>query len=237
MQLLTRSSVSLLGALVLALGLTACDNFEDNLDFEPGDTRTIRGATEVELVPDISFDRDTTVVGNDTTISITNAEIEFGSVMSDYYVQAFTINQDYTWSVEGPNNPTGQTRRDGEFFDVTFNSLGDYTISVSDGTYPGTLEVTVTEPPAIDGCIAQPYDITEGETVEIDAIVASSTDATVSVDYGDGSGIDEDVDLPVEHVYEEPGTYTVEITVENEYGDDTCEFDVEVEEADISISL
>lgn len=244
MHAFPRRLASALGALAVIGGLAACDNFEDNLDFVPGDSRTIVGASSGSVTPDISFTRDTTVVNGDTTVTVTDVEVSYDPLVEDYYVQAFTLNQDYSWSVSGPGNPTGTVRRDGEYYDVTFNERGTYTVTVSDGTYSGTREVTVDEPPAIDGCIAQPYRITAGQPVSFDAIVASRIASTVSVDFGadgddegDDSDTAEDVTLPVTYTYGEAGTYTATLTAENEDGDASCTVTVEVEEADVTVGL
>lgn len=238
MHTLSHRLLLALGALTLTVGLVACDNFEDNLDFVPGDSRTVVGAGSGSVTPNISFSRDTTVVNGDTTVAINNVAISYDPLVEDYYVQAFTLTQNYTWSVEGPGNPAGAVRRDGEFYDVTFNERGTYTITVNDGTYSGTRTVNVDTPPAIDGCIAKPYDITAGQPVMIDAIVASRLPATVSVDYGadgddegDANDTADDVTLPVTYTYAESGTYTVTLTAENEDGEDSCTITVEVEEA------
>ncbi len=101
---------------VLALGLlSACDFSEQNYDYTPGNTLAIDGATQV-VVPDTT----------------------------DYFVVAFTIEEEYTWTVNGeaPLN----VRRGGEFIDVAFTEPGNYIIEVDNGEYIGTLEVTASEP-------------------------------------------------------------------------------------------
>ena len=115
--LLTRSAL----AIALAFSLAACDNFEDNLEFEAGDSRTVVGPSALTIASGAS------------------------SVTGSYYVQAFTTTQNYTWSVSGPGSPSTSTRRDGEYLDVTFPSAGTYTITVNDGTYDGSRTVTVSQ--------------------------------------------------------------------------------------------
>lgn len=237
MHTLSHRLLSAVGALVLAAGLVACDNFEDNLEFEPGDSRTVVGAGSGSVTPAITFTRDTTVVNGDTTVAINNAKVAYTPLVEDYYVQAFTIDQSYTWSVAGPGNPTGATRRDGEFYDVTFTERGTYTVTVSDGTYSGSRTVSVKTPPGIGGCIAQPYDVTEGETVTLNGIVADNRLATtVAVDYGDGTKAS-NVTLPVQHVYADAGTYTATITVQNADGSASCSVTVEVDEATVTVGV
>lgn len=100
----------------MAVSLSACDFGEQNYDFEPGNSLDIEGNAEVE-VPDTTA----------------------------YFVRAFTINKDYSWSVSGSADIV-EVRRSGEFIDVSFTEPGTYTIEVDDGEYTGTLEVTASEP-------------------------------------------------------------------------------------------
>ncbi len=219
----------------LALGLTACDSTEDNIEFRPGDARTVVGSSSPAIKPKIAFSRDTTATATDTTVAINNVEITYPAVTAPYYIQAFTIQQNHSWSVEGPGNPTGQTRRDGEYFDVTFGERGSYAVKVNDGTYAGTKTVKVTTPPAIDACIAKPYRIIAGDEVTFDGVVASQLPATVSVDYGeDGPDADDKVDtatnvtLPVTRTYSNAGTFDVVLTAKNDDGSSSCTIPVEV---------
>lgn len=101
----------IISCLILA-GLIGCDvTGEQNFDVRPGDSLAIVGPSEV-IVPD--------------TV--------------EYYLQAFTIEKEYTWTVNG--SEPYQVRRDGEFIDVIMNSEGTYTIEVTGPEYSGTLEVT-----------------------------------------------------------------------------------------------
>lgn len=116
----TRFATFLFVAALMVVGLVACDFSEQNYDIEPGDSLAIAGPTEVEV--------------GDT---------------EEYYVRAFTIEKEYSWTVNGeaPDN----VRRDGEFIDVSFPEAGTYTIEVTatgggDPDYSGTLEVTAVEP-------------------------------------------------------------------------------------------
>jgi hypothetical protein len=100
-------------------GLNACDvTGEQNYDFEQGNTLAIVGPAELAIPDDGS------------------------SIEGSYYSKAFTIDKDYAWSVDG-GSTENTVRRDGEYIDVTFMGAGTYTISVNDGEYEGTLEVTV----------------------------------------------------------------------------------------------
>ena len=111
-------------ALLLAVAgtLSACDDSSQNIGWEPGDSLAIIGKTEIAL-PDPDADL---------------------PAESSYYVQAFTIEKDYTWDVEGPGSPDYSVRREGEYADVTFPEEGNYIISIDDGVeYDGEVEVSV----------------------------------------------------------------------------------------------
>lgn len=101
-------------AIAVLVGLSACDYSEQNYDMVPGDSLTIVGPSEV-TVPDTA----------------------------EYYVRAFTIDKDYTWTVNG--NPPDSTWREGEFIAVYFTDPGTYTISVQSSgqgdNYAGAIEV------------------------------------------------------------------------------------------------
>lgn len=99
-------------ACFFAVSLMSCDvTGEESFDFEPGDSLNIVGP----------------------------AEVAPGETAS-YYVQAFTIQKEYTWTVNGEEV---ESRREGEYIDVTFDAAGTYTIAVDDNEeYAGTLEVT-----------------------------------------------------------------------------------------------
>ncbi|MGM0705034.1 MAG: fasciclin domain-containing protein [Bacteroidota bacterium] len=101
--------------LVVAGTLSACDDSSQNIGWEPGEDLAIIGPAEEVAVP--------------------------GTY--EYYVQAFTIEKNYTWDVEGPVEPDYDVRREGEFVDVTYEEAGTYTININDGEeYDGSLEVS-----------------------------------------------------------------------------------------------
>lgn len=117
----TRFTTFLLAAALAVVGLVACDFSEQNYDIEPGDSLAIRGATEVEA-----------------------------GDAAEYSIHPFTIEKNYTWSVSG-NAEIVDTRRGGEFIDVSFPETGTYTVEVTaagggDPEYSGSLDVTVVEP-------------------------------------------------------------------------------------------
>ena len=116
MNMTVRTILRLALLLAVAGTLSACDDSSQNIGWEPGDSLAIIGPAEEVAVP--------------------------GTY--EYYVQAFTIDKDYTWSVNGPVEPSYEVRREGEFVDVTYEEPGTYTIDItdqSDDGYQGSLEV------------------------------------------------------------------------------------------------
>ena len=92
--------------------MTSCEiDGEENIDWRPGDSLIILGSSEVEA----------------------------GTVDEPYYVEGFTINKSYSWTVNGN---AAEVDKGGEFIHVDFPAEGDYTITVNNGDYEGTLTVT-----------------------------------------------------------------------------------------------
>lgn len=114
---------SLFLVLVLGVSLTACDQGSQNFSFEQGSNLTVVGPGTLTLSE--------------------------GSASGEYYVRAFTIKQDYEWSVSGSAQIT-QVRRDGEYVDVSFSEPGSYEVTVTttiDGQqYTGTQTTEVSAP-------------------------------------------------------------------------------------------
>lgn len=114
----------LLAGLVGAL-LTACDLSSQNVEFEAGENLTVIGPAEVTLAEDVS------------------------STSKEYYVRTFTIEQQYDWSASGSAEIVN-TRRDGEYVEVSFSDTGSYTVEVTttiDGeSYSGARDVQVARP-------------------------------------------------------------------------------------------
>jgi len=109
---------NILTALILCLSFvfTACDeDGEESISWKPGDSLIINGA----------------------------AEVEAGTTGEPYYVEGFTINKEYTWSVDGSDM---NASREGEFIYVDFPTVGTHLIKVSNGEYEGELTVSVVEP-------------------------------------------------------------------------------------------
>lgn len=96
--------------------ITSCNiDGEEDIDWRPGDSLIIQGSSEVEA----------------------------GTVGEPYFVEGFTVKEEYNWEVNGSAvTPV----RGGEFIMVDFPTEGDYTITVSNGTYEGTLTVTAVPP-------------------------------------------------------------------------------------------
>jgi hypothetical protein len=69
------------------------------------------------------------------------AEVAAGDE-EQYYVDAFTIAETYTWELDGS---TVTPERGGEFVTLSFPGAGTHTLSVTNGTYTGMLEITVEE--------------------------------------------------------------------------------------------
>jgi hypothetical protein len=66
-------------------------------------------------------------------------ELEIGEE-GEYYVDGFTIDETYTWTLDGtPVTPI----RDGEFVLLEFNEADDHVLTVSNGTYTGTIDISV----------------------------------------------------------------------------------------------
>jgi hypothetical protein len=61
---------------------------------------------------------------------------------SEYYVDAFTIKENYTWTLDGA---TITPERSGEFVMLTFDAPGDHTLTVTNGKLTGTMEIAVGE--------------------------------------------------------------------------------------------
>jgi len=112
-------------AFLMALSLSACDQGTQNIDYTSGSSLTVNGPSSLTLPGDGS------------------------GVTGEYQVRAFTIKQDYSWSVS-PNPQSSTRKRDGENLEVTFSESGSYEVTVTttiDGReYSGTATTEVTAP-------------------------------------------------------------------------------------------
>ena len=128
-SLLGSTVVPMALALLLAVSLTACDQSSQNFDYTSGSNLTVDGPASL------------TIPNYDSTVT------------GEYMVRAFTIEQNYNWSVEGGASLEG-TQRDGEVAVVSTSTPGSYTVTVEttiDGeTYTGTASTTVDYPSAVD---------------------------------------------------------------------------------------
>lgn len=125
LTLLGGKGATMVLAFVLAVSLSACDMSSQNIEYTSGSNLTVSGPESLAL-PD--------------TVS---------SVTGEYYVRAFTINQDYSWSVSGSAEII-EVRRQGEFVDVEFSETGSFDVTVTttiDGEeYSGTQTTGVAAP-------------------------------------------------------------------------------------------
>lgn len=113
---------------LVAVSLAACDQSSQNLDFEDGSNLTVNGPEEL------------TVPNYDSTVT------------GEYQIRAFTVEQDYEWSVEGAT--LEETRREGENAIVSTSEPSDITVTVTttiDGEeYSGTAATVADYPSALD---------------------------------------------------------------------------------------
>ncbi|MDX1530369.1 MAG: PKD domain-containing protein [Rhodothermales bacterium] len=171
-------------------------------------------------------------------ITEVDAQIDCPTSLETGQAGTFTafVNEDatgpltYTWEYGD-----GQTA-DGLVSTHAYDSAGTYTVTFT-ATGPGnsdteTCLVTVTEPPppevapVLASCVANPSLVGIGEPVQFSAnLVEGTRPVTFSYDFGDGATADQ---LNVSHVYNEVGTYTATLTATNEFGSDTCEFEITV---------
>lgn len=118
-------NIKIIALLFLAsAAMIACDtDGEQNFEFEPGNTLFIEGTGQVSF-NDVLADAST----------------------NSYYVRGFTINEEYTWTLDG--QPI-EAIRGGEFVVIDFAELGPgvYELAVDNGTYTGTREIAVLTSP------------------------------------------------------------------------------------------
>lgn len=117
-------------AVAAVLGLAACDTVgEQNVDWKPGESLTIIGGSEF-LFP--------------------AARSSF-PVTETYRVNSYTIDKNYTWTLNGEAVPEGSVLDDGERVSITFSEPGTYTLAIDDGEeYTGEVTITVTAPGLAD---------------------------------------------------------------------------------------
>jgi uncharacterized surface protein with fasciclin (FAS1) repeats len=116
---ITRNALHLSLALLAAVSLSACDFGEQPYETEEGENLSIRGPGERTLS---GFDSDTT---------------------GTYNIFPFTIEKDYSWSIEEDGATIVDRRRENEYIDVEFSEPGTYTLNIDDGEYTGALPIEV----------------------------------------------------------------------------------------------
>jgi hypothetical protein len=98
-------------AAIALIILSACTDPEETMSWKPGKGLHIVGPAELA----------------------TDEEAE-------YYVDGFTVNEDYTWTLDG--NPITPIR-DGLMVTLDFNDAATHTLKVSNGKLEGSLEIVV----------------------------------------------------------------------------------------------
>ncbi|HEX6983149.1 MAG TPA: hypothetical protein VF181_10345 [Balneolaceae bacterium] len=117
--------IALFTTCIVVAGITSCDVAgEQNYEYTPGDSLLIVGPVAFATTTPV----DSVFVGD----------------TASFYLQAFTILKDYTWTVNG--SAPFDVRRNGGFADVIFDTPGVYEVRVEDGEYVGTVTVTAFEP-------------------------------------------------------------------------------------------
>lgn len=125
MRVASRTPLLLMLSALAMTGLAACDFSSQNIEWETFGTYSIEGPTTADDTP------------IDTPIAIPPA------VDAYFYVEAFTTQKQYQWTVE-PAQPA-EVIRQGEYFVVTFQEAGAYTITVAAAGHEGETTVVVAE--------------------------------------------------------------------------------------------
>lgn len=102
----------LLGVFILSASFlfVSCDAEEENIDWRAGDSLIIQGS----------------------------AAVVAGTEGEPYYVEGFTVEEEYNWTLNGS---AIEPDSEGQFIYVNFPTAGTYTITVSNGIYDGELTV------------------------------------------------------------------------------------------------
>jgi outer membrane protein OmpA-like peptidoglycan-associated protein len=141
----------------------------------------------------------------------------------------------YQWDFGDGSTGSGMTASH------TFRTPGTYTVRFTARNEAGeasqTLTVTAEEPPTpaqVVSINANPNPVDEGEPVSFSANVEG--DSPISYDWDFGDGATGSGERPT-HTYDEPGTYTVELTASNEVGESSQTLTMTVERALPSICM
>jgi PKD repeat protein len=147
-----------------------------------------------------------------------------------------TVNEDeatrpltYQWDFGDGSTGSGLTASH------TFRQPGTYTVTFTASNTAGEASESITvnavrppQPAQITQLDAEPNPVDEGETVSFTTDAEGDSPISYMWDFGDGStgsGAD------ATHTYDDPGTYTVELTASNEAGEDTRTLTMTVERA------
>lgn len=130
-----RLSHSLWLAIAFALALTGCDQSSQNVDFETGDTYIIS--------------QQTSAIGDADSGSLTDVDSVTVPDTVAYSVDGFTIDKEYTWTVNGTNPPVEVRsedtyrweQREGEFITVAYTRDDPIAEVNSDGATTNTISV------------------------------------------------------------------------------------------------
>ena len=98
------------GALLLGIGLLACEGEEESYNWVPAGNLHIIGSESIPVLSGTS-----------------------------YRVDGFTVNNDYTWTLNG--DPVTPDRK-GEFVNINLTEPGEYRLAVSNGTLDDTITIT-----------------------------------------------------------------------------------------------
>lgn len=135
----TASRPILIVILAAALGLVGCDFSEQNVDWEPGNSLIVRGPVD-EAGGDVS----------EPVLSEEGHPIVIQPIETYFFVEAFTIEKEYDWSVDGTpasELENAEVLNDGQFLRVSFSEPGTHTIEVDTDNLSGTQIVVVQNEP------------------------------------------------------------------------------------------
>lgn len=162
--------------LFVAALFAGCNVANENISFKPGDSLAIIG--------------DEVVNTQDT---------------ASYHVRGFTIDKNYTWTVNGSEV---ESYREGEFIDIIFpeDQPGDYTITVSTGEHSGELVVDargdVVQEASLEGynelvAAIEQAGLTQALKSDTVTVLAPTDSAFIAALDANGNGQIEDTEYPL----------------------------------------
>ena len=140
----------------------------------------------------------------------------------------------YQWDFGDGSTGSGQTASN------TYQESGTYTVTFTASNEAGedsqtlTVDVVEVEPARIVSLDADPNPADEGESVSFSADVQGDSPISYMWDFGDGATAEGG---SPSHTYEDPGTYTVELTASNDAGEDSRTLTMTVERALPSVCM